>query len=123
MRRRKLLWVLAGLAVLVVFALAAFWPQPERQSQYLRDRVTKGMSLEEVSALLGPPGDYRNGPTVPAASGYTWLPSGQIVPAQPGTKSTMMGTVLLPDPPGDLSLMSNRSTRQGWSFDTEEIHI
>jgi hypothetical protein len=61
MRRRKLRWVLAGLAVLVGTAgLIVQSPQPPsritRENYY---RVREGMTRAEVEAILGPPGDYR----------------------------------------------------------------
>jgi hypothetical protein len=63
MQRRKLRWVLAGLALgLVAFAL---WPvrppAPDRITQENFDRIQEGMTCAEVEALLGgPPGDYRS---------------------------------------------------------------
>jgi hypothetical protein len=62
MRRRKLLVVLAGLAVL---ALGGFvlWPQTDRVTRENFGHIKEGMSRAEVEAILGPPGDYRSGPT------------------------------------------------------------
>jgi hypothetical protein len=40
-------------------------PQEDRITQDNCDRVREGMTPAEVEAILGPPGDYRNGPTEP----------------------------------------------------------
>jgi hypothetical protein len=62
MRRRKLLAVIAGLAVL---ALGAFvmWPRPDRITRENYDFINEGMTLAEVEAILGPPGDHTTGDT------------------------------------------------------------
>jgi hypothetical protein len=65
--RRKLIGALAAAAVLAG-ALAA-WPRPQaRFSQEAFNRIRLGMSYAEVETLLGPPGDFRSGPTVRAAT-------------------------------------------------------
>jgi hypothetical protein len=66
MRRGKLRWVLAGVAVVALLAVAAvvLWPYPNRVTRQNFDRIRLGMSLAEVEAILGPPGDYRTGDTV-----------------------------------------------------------
>jgi hypothetical protein len=64
MRRRKLLVALAGLAVVVAAGALLL-------SRFHQDRLTfenlnslyEGMSLADVVAILGPPGDYRTGDT------------------------------------------------------------
>jgi hypothetical protein len=70
MRRRTLLVVLAGLAV-VGAAGVVLWPRPrlritrenlERIKEGY-DRIERGMTLSEVVDILGPPGDYRTGPS------------------------------------------------------------
>jgi hypothetical protein len=58
MRRRKLLAVLAGLAVLA----AGAWPRSDRITRQNVDSIKDGMSQAEVEAILGPPGDYTTGP-------------------------------------------------------------
>jgi hypothetical protein len=80
MRGRKLWWLLtlAGLAVLMAGAVV-LWLQllPDPASRITRenfDRIRRGMSRAEVHAILGPPGDYRNGPM---AHEPAWL---KIVP-------------------------------------------
>ena len=79
MRRRKLLVVLAGLAVAVAAGVVVLWPsQPSRITQENCDRIKKGMSRAEVETILGPPGDYRTGPLQdvlvwhPILDGTTW---------------------------------------------------
>jgi hypothetical protein len=69
MRRRKLRWALAGLAaVLTGIAILLLQPKPSpRISKENFDRLYFGMSGREVDALLGPPGDYRTGPTRPVS--------------------------------------------------------
>jgi hypothetical protein len=65
MRRRTLLVVLAGLAVVVATGVFVLWPkaQPDRITQENFARVADGMSHAEVEAILGPPGDHRTAPT------------------------------------------------------------
>lgn len=64
--RRKLRWGLAALAIvlLVVFGFAlARQPDPPRSvtsiSRAAFHCVKEGMTIAEVTAILGPPGDYR----------------------------------------------------------------
>ncbi len=63
MRRRKLRWVLAGLAVLLL-AVGGFvlWPQSDRITRENYDRIKIGMTIAEAEAILGPPGDFSSGP-------------------------------------------------------------
>jgi hypothetical protein len=64
MRRRKLLVALVGLAVVVatgVFLLRPF--HHNRLTVGKLNLVREGMSLAEVVAILGPPGDYSTGDT------------------------------------------------------------
>jgi hypothetical protein len=62
MRKRKLRWVLAGLAVglvgVVAFVAFVAWPRPDslRVENFTLLRV--GMSKPEVYAVLGRPGEY-----------------------------------------------------------------
>jgi hypothetical protein len=63
MRRPTLLVALAGLAVVVAVGVVVLWPRQNRITQENFDRIREGMSLAEVEAILGPPGDYRTGPT------------------------------------------------------------
>jgi hypothetical protein len=63
MRRRTLLVVLAGLAVVVAVGVVVLWPtQPNRITQENCDRIKKGMSRAEVETILGPPGDHATAP-------------------------------------------------------------
>jgi hypothetical protein len=61
MRRRKLL----GTAGLALVGAAAFllWNRPSRITEENLARISQGMTREEVVSILGPPGDYRSGPT------------------------------------------------------------
>jgi hypothetical protein len=65
MRRRKLRWLLllVGLAVVVAVGAFALWPRKDRITRENFDRIQNGMSLAEVEAILGPPGDHRTRPT------------------------------------------------------------
>jgi hypothetical protein len=62
MPRRKLI---AAVGLTVLFAAAAFalWPRTDRITRENFGRIQKDMSLAEVKALLGSPGDYRTRPT------------------------------------------------------------
>jgi hypothetical protein len=62
-KRRLRLVALAGLTV-VAAGVAVVWPRPpSRITRENFDRIPTGMSRAEVEAILGPPGDYRTGPT------------------------------------------------------------
>jgi hypothetical protein len=61
MRRRKLRWV-AGLAVLLAVGALVLWPRAERITAAIFHRIQAGMSLAEVEAILGPPGDHSTVP-------------------------------------------------------------
>jgi len=63
MRRRTLLVVLAGLAVVVAAGVVVLWPRPERITRENFERIKEGMSQAEVEEILGPPGDYTTEPT------------------------------------------------------------
>jgi outer membrane protein assembly factor BamE (lipoprotein component of BamABCDE complex) len=72
MRRRKLWWVLAVLPALFVIVLvgtASPWPRPERVTPQNFSLIHKGMSRVEVTAMLGPPGDYSTLPPAPLTVG------------------------------------------------------
>jgi hypothetical protein len=84
MRRRTLLVVLAGLAVVVAAGVVVLSPQrPSRITPDNFDRIRDGMGHVEVEAILGPPGDYRTGPNwgdseaayvaPPPTAGIEWL--------------------------------------------------
>jgi hypothetical protein len=65
MRRRRLLLALVAIAVLVAVGMVVPWPRPpDRVTQANCRLVSRGMALAEVEAILGPPGDYRTGPTI-----------------------------------------------------------
>ncbi len=70
MRRHK--WKLLALVGLVLAGVSAFatWPRPDRITEENYFRIKQGMSRTEVEAILGPPGDYRNGPTTNAGPEY-----------------------------------------------------
>ena len=61
MRRRKLLVVLVGLAVVGAAGMVVMWPRADSITQENFDRILVGMSPAEVEAIFGgPPGDYRS---------------------------------------------------------------
>jgi hypothetical protein len=63
MRRRKLLLVLVGLAVVIAVGALLLWPQPpSRVTRDNYDRLHVGINQAEVKATLGAPGDYRRDP-------------------------------------------------------------
>jgi hypothetical protein len=69
-RKRKLLVVLAGLAALLVTAgVFVLWPRPPLVAWEVHlanyRRISPGLTMEQVHALLGAPGDYRAWPTRP----------------------------------------------------------
>jgi hypothetical protein len=65
MRRRSLLVLLAGLAMVVAALEFVLWPRPDRITHENFDRIRAGMTMADVEAILGgPPGEYRTGPTV-----------------------------------------------------------
>jgi hypothetical protein len=74
-RRRTLLVVLAGLAVVAAGAVV-LWPREDRVTRANFGRIRTGMSRAEVEAILGPPGDYRtgHGETAYGYMGTGWLP-------------------------------------------------
>jgi hypothetical protein len=61
MRRRKLLVVLTGLVVVAAVAVV-LWPPTDPASRITQEnfeRIKPGMTMAEVTAILGPPGDYK----------------------------------------------------------------
>jgi hypothetical protein len=63
-RRRTLLVVLAGLAVVVAAGVVVLWPRPpSRITRENYDRIRAGMTRAEIETILGPPGDYTTAPT------------------------------------------------------------
>jgi hypothetical protein len=62
MRRRTLLVVLPGLAVVVGVGTVVPGLRRDRITRQNFARIEDGMSPTEVEAILGPPGDYRTGP-------------------------------------------------------------
>jgi hypothetical protein len=65
MRRRKLLVVLAGLAVMGAAGAGVVVLRPHRVTRENAARLHPGMTLADVTAILGPPGDYTTGQTAP----------------------------------------------------------
>jgi hypothetical protein len=64
MRRRNLLVVLAGLAVVVAAGVVVVWSRKDLITRDRYDRIQAGMTRTKVEAILGgPPGDYRTVPT------------------------------------------------------------
>jgi hypothetical protein len=71
-RRRRLLVALVGLAgVLVVAGTTMLWPRPADPINFENFQCLRGgMTKAEVTAVLGPPGDYRTGPTIEVGGSY-----------------------------------------------------
>jgi hypothetical protein len=63
MRGRKLFVAPAGLAVMLAAGVVVLWAQPERITRLNFVEIKEGMRRDQVYAIIGPPGDYRNGPT------------------------------------------------------------
>jgi hypothetical protein len=80
MRRRTLLVALAGLAVAIAAGMVVLWPKASRVTSDNCDRIHRGMNRQEVEAILGPPGDYRSGPTEHSLVHATWTEEGQSMP-------------------------------------------
>ncbi len=77
MRKRKLQRVVAGgLATLLAAGAFVLWPWPNRITRENCVRIHAGMTLAEVEAILGPPGDYTTGPTDPVGMTAEDWPSG-----------------------------------------------
>jgi hypothetical protein len=99
MRKRKLLIVTAGLAVVVAAGVVVLWPRADRVTRENYDRVELGMSRSEVEAILGPGGDYRTGH---GETGYG-IPENMYWTADPDPASTVMQNWSrnpgLPNPP------------------------
>jgi hypothetical protein len=62
MRKWRLLGVTAAV-LLVPTSAFMLWPRPSRVTRESCDRIREGMSRAEVETIVGPPGDYRAGPT------------------------------------------------------------
>jgi hypothetical protein len=72
MRKRKLRWVLAGLAVLVTVGAFVAWPRALPPSHVTRESfrcIRMGMSKSAVEAVFGPPGDFFTGDVEPDFDG------------------------------------------------------
>jgi hypothetical protein len=86
-RRRKLLLVLVGVAVVVAAEVVVLWPWREPVSPITRanyERIQLGMSLAEVTDMLGPLGDRRTCDTEPDPAPPVGLPN--AAPTRPGHK-------------------------------------
>ena len=101
MRRRNLLVVLAGLAVVVAAGVVVVWSRKDLITRDRYDRIQAGMTRTKVEAILGgPPGDYRTVPTeaeqwqgcydidadASEAGCYKTLADGEIRPRGSGTR-------------------------------------
>jgi hypothetical protein len=63
-RLRKLLVVLAGLAVVATVGAVVLWPRAERVTPENVERLRVGMTQNEVEAIIGLPGDHSTQETV-----------------------------------------------------------
>ena len=74
MRRRKLLVALAALAVVVAAGMVILWfVIVDPSAELTRPNVTRmkaGMTLPDLTLLLGPPGDHRTANTEPDPNSY-----------------------------------------------------
>jgi hypothetical protein len=79
MRRRKLRWAVVWLALVAVGVLVPRPAPPVRATREKFGLVHKGMTLAEVTTILGPPGNYASGPTHLSgpASGRDLGPTGE----------------------------------------------
>jgi hypothetical protein len=108
MRRRKLLVVLAGLAVVAAAAVAiALWPQPASSLMTRQnfDRIRQGMTQAEVEAILGSPGDYRT------SLGQTVDPLGQLAPEMADYGPTLATWQLFGNGPNRVGFLDRRLGR------------
>jgi hypothetical protein len=69
--------VLGALAVVVVAGLVLLLPrtQPVRITRLNYDRIQTSMTRADIEAILGPPGDYSNGPALGESA---WLGEARI---------------------------------------------
>jgi hypothetical protein len=117
MRRRTLLVLLVGLAVVGAAGVVVLWPtRPTRPTRITREncyRIKEGMSRAEVEAILGPPGDHRTSlsETVLLTGDGDW--DWQADRADYATWQ--------PLPPGGLSFP--RMSEGVWKCDSLEIHV
>jgi hypothetical protein len=72
MKRKRLLLVLAALAVLAVVGTWVLWPRPERVTRENFARIRKGLSAAEVEAILGPCHAFE-APRPDGHSGWAWF--------------------------------------------------
>jgi hypothetical protein len=101
MRMRKPRWVLAGLAVLLL-AAGAFVARPrsDRITKENFDRIRVGMNRAETEAVFGgPPGDYTNGSTWTASSGFALAEVGddgesRIIPLSEWQSDTLIAWIV-----------------------------
>ncbi|HKB38319.1 MAG TPA: hypothetical protein VKD72_17870 [Gemmataceae bacterium] len=70
MRDRLWLWVAAALAAIALLVIGYRRLSDRSSLQSRFDRVTAGMSEDEVRAVMGPPGDRRSEPWPPQVSDY-----------------------------------------------------
>jgi hypothetical protein len=82
MRRRKLLVVLAGLAVVAAAGVVVLRPREDRITRANYDRIQIGMSRAHVEAILGPQGDYTTAP-VEAWGFFAYVSRGATDPGTP----------------------------------------
>jgi hypothetical protein len=63
MRKAKLVAVALLASLLVASGASAYLRQPSRITLESYHRIDLGMTVSQVEAILGPPGDYTSGPT------------------------------------------------------------
>jgi hypothetical protein len=132
MRRRKLLVMLAGMAVVATAGAVAPWSQPDRITRENFARLNTGMSRAEVEAILGPPGDYTTSPLgdmgeaidhdaetgerdAPGVDGLVWVADAGIIEINFDRAGQACRTVFAPLTPPKQSRLDNllwRARRQ-----------
>jgi hypothetical protein len=94
MRTRRLRWRLVGLAVVIAAGMVVLWlqitsPRPVSSIRLAAFQLLKpGMTLAQVTAIIGPPGDYR---TMKTEDDLPSGPEGYFFGRQEGTFGPIEG--------------------------------
>jgi hypothetical protein len=112
MRRRTLLVVLAGLAVVGAVGVVMLWPPEDRLTEQNFDQISVGMSRAEVEAILGPPRDNSTGPLQYAGRSL------QMFGGSRGTHRT--GSYV---PLAHVGVLGDQTERVEWRNDRQMLHV